>query len=100
MVWREKIRELVESAESIELRIYRNRVRDELYEALERKRQEMRKNGRLPYRGEWLTRDEIVLSKADERKKDFAKVVLVITLYLLLFVMSLGLGLFVWRAVK
>jgi hypothetical protein len=98
MVWYEKIKKIVESPASIELKIYRNKVRDNLLKELEKKRKEMISHGRFPYKGGWLTHDEIILAIEKEKKEKFTRLVLLIFIYFLLFVTSLILGFIVFRS--
>jgi len=98
MVWYEKIKNIVESPSSIELKIYRNKVRDDLLKELNKKREEMIGQGRFPYKGEWLTHEEIILAMEKERKEKFTRLVLLILLYFLLIVASLIFGLIVFKS--
>jgi flagellar basal body-associated protein FliL len=100
MVWSEKISRLIESEESIELKLYREQVREELRRKLEPIRDEMLEEGRLPYCGEWLTPDEIMLEREQEKKDKLTRLVLILLIYLLMFAISLGLCLYVWRSAR
>jgi CO dehydrogenase/acetyl-CoA synthase gamma subunit (corrinoid Fe-S protein) len=94
----DKISEALESAESIELRIYRDKVKDSLRKELVAKRDEMLKEDRYPFIGRWLTLDEIALAMENEKKEKFTRLVLVIMIYALLLIVSIVLGFVVWRA--
>ncbi len=98
MVWHKKIVELIESADSIELKIYRNKVRENLHKQLNKKREEMLKQDRYPYQGKWLTHDEIVLAMEQERRENISKFMLVVLIYLVLLAGAFFLGFFVWRS--
>lgn len=92
-----KLSEALESAESIELRLYRDKVKDSLRKELLAKRDEMLKEDRYPYIGHWLTLDEIAIAMENEKKEKFTRLVLVILIYALLLVISLIIGFVVWR---
>jgi len=100
MVWYEKIKNIIESPASIELKIYRNKVRDDLLKDLNKKCGEMKRQGRFPYKGEWLTHEEIMLSIETEKKEKFTRLTLLIFIYFLLIVISLVLGFLVFKSAR
>jgi len=93
-----KLSEALESAESIELRLYRDKVKESLRRELLETREKMREEDRFPFIGEWLTLDEIALAMEYEKKEKFTRLVLVIAIYALLLIVSFILGFLIWQA--
>jgi len=100
MVWNEKLRRLVESPESIELKLDRDQVRQALRRELDPIHQEMLEQGRVPFQGDWLTPDEVMLDREQEKKEKITRLVLVALLYLLMFAASVGISWYVWRSAR
>jgi hypothetical protein len=98
MIWYQKIIEMVESADSIELKIYRNKVRDDLLKELGKQREKKLNQGKYPYQGRWLTHDEIVLAREQERSENISKFALILLIYLALLAGSILMSYFVWRS--
>ncbi|RJP25470.1 MAG: hypothetical protein C4520_02385 [Candidatus Abyssobacteria bacterium SURF_5] len=70
---------------------YRQKITPVLEETLERKLEEMKREDKFPYNGEWLTIEEIREKQALARKLDRALVVDLMLLYLTIAFSFLGL---------
>jgi hypothetical protein len=96
----ERFMQLTESAESIEVQIYRNRIREDLLKELTQQRSDMADQDRYPYQGEWLTIDEIHLTREGERKRNFSKLVQSFFLLGFLLLANFVMIFFIWRSIR